>query len=180
MGLRRDALAAAAETIQAIETEAAQTGTTVGTVGQLRLMPGGINIIPGRVEFSLDLRDVSEEVRDRVESRILKRARDLQHKRGVGLEVETLQRVAPAPCSELVQEAAEAACNDLGLESFSLVSGAGHDGMQLAELCPMGMIFVRSRGGISHNPSEWSSQEDCTAGSNTLYYTVLNLAGGRI
>jgi allantoate deiminase len=180
MGLRRDALAAAAETIQAIETEAAQTGTTVGTVGQLRLMPGGINIIPGRVECSLDLRDVSEEVRDRVESRILKRARDLQRNRGVGLEVETLQRVAPAPCSELVQKAAEAACKELGLESFSLVSGAGHDGMQLAELCPMGMIFIRSRGGISHNPSEWSSQEDCTAGCSVLYCTVLDLAGGRV
>ena len=91
-----------------------------------------------------------------------------------------MQRVAPAPCSELVQKAAEAVCKELGLESFSLVSGAGHDGMQLAEVCPMGMIFVRSRGSISHNPSEWSSQEDCTAGSNTLYYTVLNLAGGRI
>src|SRR3712207_2227645 len=175
MSLRRDALAAAAEVMGLIEAEASGTGTSVGTVGQLRLMPGGINIIPGRVEFSLDLRDVSEEVRDRVENRILERARDLHHKRGVGLEVETLQRVAPAPCSELVRKAAEAACKELGLESFSLVSGAGHDGMQLAELCPMGMIFVRSRGGISHNPSEWSSQEDCTAGCNTLYYTVLGL-----
>ena len=180
MGLRRDALAAAAETIQAIETEAARTGTTVGTVGQLRPMPSGINIIPGRVEFSLDLRDVSEEVRDRVESRILKRARDLRHKRGVGLEVETLQRVAPAPCSALVRNAAKAACEELGHESFSLVSGAGHDGMQLAELCPIGMIFVRSRGGISHNPSEWSSQEDCTASCSVLYCTVLDLAGGRV
>ncbi len=138
-------------------------------------MPGGINIIPGRVEFSLDLRDVSEEVRDRVENRILERARDLHHNRGVGLEVETLQRVAPAPCSELVRKAAEAACKDLGLETFSLVSGAGHDGMQLTELCPMGMIFARSRGGISHNTAEWSSQEDCSAGCNTLYYTVPNL-----
>ncbi len=180
MGLRRDALAAAAEVIQAIETEAGQTGTTVGTVGQLRLMPGGINIIPGRVELSLDLRDVSEEVRDRVENRILERARDLSQKRAVGLEVETLQRVAPAPCSELVLEAAQAACEDLGLEPFSLVSGAGHDGMQLTDLCPMGMLFVRSRDGISHNPAEWSSREDCATSCNVLYCTVLDLAGGNV
>ncbi len=180
MGLRRDALAAAAEVIQAIETEAGQTGTTVGTVGQLRLMPGGINIIPGRVEFSLDLRDVSEEVRDRAENRILERARDLSQKRAVGLEVETLQRVAPAPCSELVLEAAQAACEDLGLEPFSLVSGAGHDGMQLTDLCPMGMLFVRSRDGISHNPAEWSSREDCATSCNVLYCTVLDLAGGNV
>ncbi len=180
MGLRRDALAAAAEVIQAIEAEAARTGTTVGTVGQLRLMPGGINIIPGRVEFSLDLRDVSEEVRDRVENRILERARDLSQKRAVGLEVETLQRVAPAPCSELVLEAAQAACEDLGLEPFSLVSGAGHDGMQLTDLCPMGMLFVRSRDGISHNPAEWSSKEDYATSCNVLYCTVLDLAGGNV
>ncbi len=178
MSLRRDALAAAAEIIQAIETEAARTGTTVGTVGQLRLMPGGINIIPGRVEFSLDLRDVSEEVRDRVENRILERARDVSQKREVGLEVETLQRVAPAPCSELVREAAQAACKELGLEPFALISGAGHDGMQLTELCPMGMLFARSRDGISHNPAEWSSREDCAASCSTLYCTVLDLAGG--
>jgi hypothetical protein len=78
--------------------------------------------------------------------------------RGAGLEGNTLQRVAPGPCSELVRKPAEAACKELGLEPFSLVSGAGHDGMQLTKLCPMGMLFVRSKGGISHNPAEWSSQ----------------------
>ena len=178
MNLRRDALAAAAEIMGLIEAEAARTGTTVGTVGQLDLEPGGINIIPGRVEFSLDLRDIDEGVRDRVEGRIMEGADEVCRRRSVELEVETLQRLAPAPCSELVRGAAQRACERLGLGVRALPSGAGHDGMQLTDLCEMGMIFVRSRDGISHSPEEWSSREDCAAGGDALYWTVLDLAGG--
>src|SRR5215210_2696215 len=178
MGLRRDSLAAAAEIIALIEAEASKTGTTVGTVGQLSLEPGGINIIPGRVEFSLDLRDIDEGVRDRVEGRILEGAEDICRRRDVEMDVETLQRLAPAPCSELVKSAVERACERVGIRANALPSGAGHDGMQLTQLCPMGMIFVRSRDGVSHSPEEWSTREDCAAGSNILYWTVLDLAGG--
>jgi allantoate deiminase len=178
MNLRRDALAAAAEIMGVIEAEAAETGTTVGTVGQLDLEPGGINIIPGEVRFSLDLRDIDEGVRDEVEGRIMQRAGEICRGRGVGLEVETLQRLAPAPCSELVRGAARRACERLGIRVRALPSGAGHDGMQLTDLCPMGMIFVRSRNGVSHSPDEWSSREDCAAGGDVLYWTVRDLAGG--
>jgi allantoate deiminase len=178
MNLRRDALAAAAEIMGLIEAEAAKTGTTVGTVGQLDLEPGGINIIPGEVRFSLDLRDIDEEVRDRVEARIMDEAEVICRRRGVGLEVETLQRLAPARCSDLVRNSAERACERLGIRPHALPSGAGHDGMQLTDLCPMGMIFVRSRNGVSHSPEEWSSQGDCTVGGNLLYWTVHDLAGG--
>ncbi len=159
-----------------IEQEASNTGTTVGTVGQLSLAPGGINIIPGKVEFSLDLRDIDERVRDRVEQSITGKAIELCEERGIKLTIETLQRVPPVPCSELVQEAARNACEELRIRPYSLSSGAGHDGMQLKDLCPIGMIFVRSKGGISHNPAEWSSKEDCAAGANVLYHTALKLA----
>jgi allantoate deiminase len=177
MNLRRDALAAAAEIMGLIEAETAKTGTAVGTVGQLDLEPGGINIIPGKVRFSLDLRDIDEGVRDGVEARIMEGAEEVCRRRGVELEVETLQRLAPAPCSDLVRGAAERSCRRLGIRVHALPSGAGHDGMQLADLCPMGMIFVRSRGGVSHNPDEWSSKEDCAAGAEVLFHTVLDLAG---
>jgi allantoate deiminase len=177
MGRRRDALAAAAQVMRSIEAEASKTGTTVGTVGRLSLSPGSINIIPGRVEFILDLRDIDERVRDEVEERIVEEARRTCEGRGVELDVDTLQRVTPVPCSDLVQNAAKAACKELGLEPYSLASGAGHDGMHLNDLCPVGMVFVRSKDGISHNPDEWSSQQDCAAGANVLYRTVLDLAG---
>jgi allantoate deiminase len=176
MGMRRDALAAAAGAMAVIEDEASGTGTSVGTVGQLGVEPGGINIIPGRVEISVDLRDIDEETRDRLEDRILTRVREICEKRGVGFETEVLQRMVPVSCSQEVREAVQAACEGLGLRPYDLASGAAHDGMQLVRSCPMGMIFIRSRDGISHNPDEWSTEEDCATGANTLYSTVLNLA----
>jgi allantoate deiminase len=178
MNLRHDALAAAAEIMNLVEREATKTGTSVGTVGQLEVEPGGINIIPGKARFSLDLRDIEEGVRDRVEGRILEEAEETCRRRGVRLQIETLQRLAPAPCSDLVRSAAERACEKLGIRPHALPSGAGHDGMQLTDLCPMGMIFVRSKNGVSHNPDEWSSQQDCAAGADALYWTVLDLAAG--
>jgi len=176
MDLRRDALAASAAVMSRIEREATRTGTSVGTVGQLDLSPGGINIVPGRVSFSLDLRDIDEDIRNDVEARIMHEAMLLCEKRGVSLGTKTLQRLPPAPCSKLVREAARVACRELGYEAFELASGAGHDGMHIAELCPIGMIFVRSKDGISHNPAEYSSKEDCAAGAAVLYRTLLGLA----
>ncbi len=177
MGLRRDALVAAAAIVGRVEREAARTGTTVGTVGQLELKPGGINIVPGHVSFSLDLRDIDKEVRDGVEARISDEAGRICEERGIGLETQTLQRLPPVLCSDLVRGAAREACDALGFEPFELASGAGHDGMHLADLCPIGMIFVRSKNGLSHNPDEYSSREDCTAGAEVLYLTLLRLAG---
>lgn len=179
MTLRRDPLAAASEIMLSIEREASRTGTSVGTVGQMQVFPGGVNIIPGRVEFSLDLRDVNESIRDEVEQRIMQEAEAICERRGVKLAVELLQRIPPAVCSEEIQAAAREACASLGFEPFTLPSGAGHDCMQLVGLCPIGMIFARSRDGISHNPDEYTSKEDCTAGAEVLYRTVLSLAKQR-
>jgi len=179
MGARRDALAAAAEVVGAIEEEASDTGSTVGTVGQIEAGPGGINIIPGRVDLSLDLRDIDEAVRDRAEGRIRGRAGEVCNRRGIDLSFEELQRLPPAPCSEEIRATIAAACEKEGIRPHPLPSGAGHDGMHVAERCPMGMIFVRSKDGVSHNPKEWSSREDCEVGCKVLYLTVLDLARQR-
>ncbi|HEV2093453.1 MAG TPA: Zn-dependent hydrolase [Rubrobacter sp.] len=179
MGSRRDALAAAAEVVRVVEEEAAANGSTVGTVGQIEARPGGINIIPGRADISLDLRDIDETVRDRAEGRIRERAEEACERRGVDVSFEELQRLPPAPCSEEIRAAIAAACEHEGIRPYSLPSGAGHDGMHVGGLCPMGMIFVRSRDGISHNPKEWSSREDCEAGCKVLYSTMLALAKQR-
>ncbi|PET75589.1 Zn-dependent hydrolase [Bacillus sp. AFS001701] len=176
MNDRNDALVAASQIIQLIEKESLKTGSTVGTVGQLQLFPGGINIIPGKVEFTLDLRDVNEVIRDEVENRILEGAKILCEQRGVGLKIEDLQRIAPTLCSNEIQDLAKLACETIGVEPFYLPSGAGHDCMQLTNLCPIGMLFIRSKDGISHNPAEWSSKEDCADGANVLYHTVLQLS----
>lgn len=176
MTMRRDPLAAASEIMLVIEREAARTNSTVGTVGKLQVFPGGANVIPGRVEFTLDLRDVDEAVRTRVEENILREAKEICQRRGVKLLVEDLQRMAPVICSQEVQQAALAACEAEELETMILPSGAGHDGMQLVDFCPVGMIFARSRDGISHNPAEYTSKEDCAKSAAVLYRTVLALA----
>ncbi|WP_059170357.1 Zn-dependent hydrolase [Bacillus sp. FJAT-27445] len=176
MGIRRDAMTAAARMILMIEQEAYKTGSSVGTVGQLNLFPGGINIIPGRVEFSLDLRDINEETRDEIERAILKEAGRIAEEQGVKLSVEDLQRIPPAPCDGEIQQAVRESIAEAGLQTTILPSGAGHDGMQFTGLWPIGMIFVRSKNGISHDPAEWTSQEDCAAGAEVLYRTLLKLA----
>ncbi|MGG3161958.1 hydantoinase/carbamoylase family amidase [Geobacillus stearothermophilus] len=178
MSLRRDPMAAAAQIIAIIEEEARRTGTTVGTVGQLHVYPGGINVIPERVEFVLDLRDLKAEVRDQVWNAIAARAETIAKERNVRLTTERLQEMAPVLCSEVVKQAAERACKQLGYPPFWLPSGAAHDGVQLAPICPIGMIFVRSQDGVSHSPAEWSTKEDCAVGAEVLYHTVWQLAQG--
>ncbi|WP_411503678.1 Zn-dependent hydrolase [Brevibacillus centrosporus] len=179
MNMRKDPLAAAAEVMLVIERQAARQEISVGTVGKLQVFPGGVNIIPGRVEFTLDLRDVDIQVRDQVEQAIMAEAEAICAKRGVKLQVELLQRINPAVCSEEIRAAIQAACAAEGLETITLPSGAGHDCMQLTELCPVGMIFARSKDGISHNPAEYTSKEDCGNGAQVLYRTVLSMASGK-
>lgn len=177
MPLRRDPMQAAAEILNYIYAEAKKYENAVATVGKLRTLPGGVNVIPGEVQFSLDLRDIDEAERDRLEASIRAYSQQVCEKLGIELRIDLLQRVAPAPSSPMVQEAVAQAGKLAGLSELPrLVSGAGHDGMQFSSLWPLGMIFVRSRNGISHNPEEWSSSEDCTAGTEVLYHTLLELA----
>lgn len=176
MNLRFDAMAGAAEIISVIEKETKATQSAVGTVGRIQAYPGGINVIPGKVEFTVDLRDVSLEVGQRLEKTILAQAEEICTRRGLQLQVDYLQRVSPAPCSEAIIDKILESCRELGLKEFLLPSGAGHDAMQVIQLCPIGMIFVRSKNGVSHHPAEWSDQEDCAAGANVLFHSVLKLA----
>ncbi|KAB7708149.1 hydantoinase/carbamoylase family amidase [Bacillus aerolatus] len=176
MNQRKDALMAALNVIQYIEEETKKYPNAVATVGQIDVKPGGVNVIPGETTFTLDLRDIDESVRDEVEAKIISYAQAFCEGQGMEIEVDTLQRVAPAPCSDEIRAVMEEACRAMGIDLYSLPSGAGHDGMQFNEFCPIGMIFVRSKNGISHNPNEWSSKEDCGIGTSILYNTVLHLA----
>lgn len=176
MNIRRDPLVAAAEIIQAVEREAAARRTSVGTVGQIQAFPGAVNVIPGEVGFTVDIRDPSDRVLHQLSEAIHSRAQEICDRRNVELRIQVLGQGIPKPCSEVVQQAIRQAFHLLGLEVFALPSGAGHDSGAFVNFCPMGMIFVRSRNGISHNPAEWSSPEDCADGVNVLYHTLLELA----
>ncbi|NLP45176.1 MAG: Zn-dependent hydrolase [Peptococcaceae bacterium] len=175
MNLRADALAGAAQIICMVEQEAKESQSAVATVGRIQAYPGGINIIPGKVEFTIDLRHLSPEVCARLEKNILEKANEICKQRGLDLKVDLMQRVPPAPCSEEIIATILESCDKLDVKTMKLPSGAGHDAMQMINISPIGMIFVRSKKGISHHPAEWSSPEDCALGANVLMETVLKL-----
>jgi ureidoglycolate amidohydrolase len=178
MGLRRDALAGAAEAMVALEHAARESpsGTTVATVGVLRLSPGAINVVPGEVALDVDVRDSDLQAREQVVESIVGAARQIAERRGLELEVTPIVEDVPVACDERVVEAAEAACRELGLTYRRMTSGAYHDAMIIGRRIPIGMVFVPSAGGVSHHPDEYTAPADLERGVQVLAGTLARLA----
>lgn len=155
MPLRRDALAAAAELVLAAE-HAASGGSAdlVATVGMIQAEPGAANVIPGRVVATLDVRALDPHVRDATARAILAAGEAAATRRGVTLTVEPIHDLPASPCDPTLTGLLAAAMQEAGQRDTRLASGAGHDAMVMAALCPTAMLFVRCRGGVSHNPAE--------------------------
>jgi len=160
MHLRRDALAGAAEMIAAIEARAAAEDGLVATVGRLAVAPGAINVIPGKAEFSLDIRAPEDLQRQAAVSALEATLAAIARRRGLAIRVERLYEEGAAGCHPGLMDQLDAAIARQGLRPLRLASGAGHDAMALAALCPIAMLFVRCGGGISHNPLESITAED--------------------
>ena len=161
MDQRRDAAAAMAEFMLALERRARLDGDSVATVGQLEVPNGSINVVPGRCRFSLDLRAPSDAQRDALARDALAELRAICERRGVQHTLEETMRASAAPSHPAWQARWERAVQALGLPVHRLPSGAGHDAMKLHEVMPQAMLFVRGlNGGISHNPLESSTSHD--------------------
>lgn len=161
MPLRRDALAGAAEVALLAESMARDTEDgMVATVGRLQLKPGAANVIPGHVMLTLDVRSGDDAARARFVERFTSGCREIAGRRRLGLTITQTREVATAPCDPQLQQLLAAAIAEVGGEPLRLGSGAGHDGQAMAKLCPIGMQFVRCRGGISHNPAEFAGAHD--------------------
>jgi allantoate deiminase len=176
MNLRKDPLVAAAVIIQALEEIAKKQPYTVGTVGKLLVEPGGTNIIPGTVKFTMDIRDTSIAARNEVEQEIMQVIESVCGERGIRHAVEVLHRIPPVSSSPVIMEMIQQSCHEANLATLSIFSGAGHDAMILADITDVGMIFVKSKDGISHNPKEWTDQEDLAYGAEVLFHTIQKLA----
>jgi ureidoglycolate amidohydrolase len=178
MRLRRDALAGAAEAIGAVERIARESpsGTTVGTVGVLRVRPGAINVVPGEAELDVDVRDSDLAARTHVVDAVLVAAREIATRRGLALDVQPIVEDIPVACEQGVVEAAEAAARELGLPFRRMTSGAYHDAMIMGARVPIGMIFVPSAGGISHHPDEYTTPEELENGVRVLAGTLARMA----
>ncbi|WP_445381820.1 Zn-dependent hydrolase [Robiginitalea sp. IMCC43444] len=177
LDLRKDALLAAARFIEAVNEEArALSGQQVATVGRIKAFPGVPNVIPGEVVLSLEIRDLSTEVIEQLFGKIKARADGIAEQSGVAIEFKALDTTGkPALTSEAIQKAIESVADNLGLSHLYMRSGAGHDAQDIALIAPVGMIFVPSKGGISHSPDEFTSVEDMANGANVLLNTILKL-----
>lgn len=172
---RRDAVLAGARFALAVnEIVTAEEGAQVGTVGRFAAEPGAPNVIPGRAVLSLELRDLSAEKIQRLYSVIEKRAAAIAKETGTEITFHHLDVSAvPAPTDEGIQDIIASAAGSLGYSSMRLPSGAGHDAQDMARIAPTGMIFVPSRGGISHSPREFTSVEDMAKGASVLVESIL-------
>jgi allantoate deiminase len=175
MGLRRDALAAAAEAVIAVERGCGEhPGGVVGTVGQLTVSPGATNVIPGLVRFSLDIRAARDEDRRAAADLVLERIHGICDRRGLKLTVAQTHDNRATACAPWLMEQIGAAIAGEGVKPFKLASGAGHDAMALADLVDVGMLFVRCAGGISHNPAESITTADADLGARALLRFIRN------
>jgi hydantoinase/carbamoylase family amidase len=176
-GDRRDALVPVAALIS--EAQRAMSGSeVVATVGDVAVAGGAPNVIPGRVECVLDVRAGDASVRDEAVARILGAGRAAARRNGCELEAVESKSFAPAAMDPRAIEALTEAARAESGEPLVLTSMAGHDGMNLARAgIPCGMLFVRSRAGISHSPEEFSTPEDCRAGARALRAAAASLAG---
>ncbi|MFQ5931585.1 MAG: Zn-dependent hydrolase [Nitrospiraceae bacterium] len=170
MGLRKDALAGACESILDIESRCQHEAEQllVGTVARISVWPNATNVVPERVEFLSDVRSPSASLLEMVCEANFNQAKIIARRRGLEVEITQITAELPIEVPMIIREAAAEAVKDLRLDPVELVSMAGHDANQLARIVPVGMIFVRCRDGRSHCPEEESSPQDVTLGTSSL------------
>jgi hydantoinase/carbamoylase family amidase len=168
MDLRQDALTAAAEMVLAIERTARETADLVATVGRMEALPGAVNVIPSGARFTLDIRSPNDGVRREAIARLDQAYSEIALRRRVTVELRRSYDESAAACAPWLVEQLEAAVARCGIQPRLLPSGAGHDGLAMQALCPIGMLFVRCKGGISHNPAESITTEDADAAVRVL------------
>jgi N-carbamoyl-L-amino-acid hydrolase len=178
MPLRRDALAALAEIVLAVERIASAHGpNAVGTVGETVIAAPSRNVIPGEVAFTVDIRSPKAETLDAIDQELRGAIAEIAARRKVEIAFDAIWRKEPTVFNARLVDAVESATRALGYSHRRITSGAGHDACNLANVVPAAMIFVPCKDGISHNELEDATQADCTAGANALMHTVLALAG---
>lgn len=175
---RNDAFMAAAEIALALE-ECAKNGLsayTTGTVGYVDVSPNAVNVIPGKVRMSIDVRDCDFDSKTYVMGQFIHMVNEIKIRRGVSILLESKSNDTPMKCEKKIIDILEQKCKNKNLSYMHTVSGAYHDSLFIGEFAPVGMIFVPSRGGISHSPAEWTDFEDIAVGTDLLAETLLELS----
>jgi len=174
MTLRQDAMAAAAECVLAVERRAAAEPELVGTVGKLECLPGAVNVVPGKVRFTIDVRSPRDGSRLAAAADLVREMQAICDRRGVGVKIAKTHEGKTAPCAGWLQAQIGEAIAAEGLPVRKLPSGAGHDGMAMIDLADIGMLFVRCEKGISHNPAEAITLADAETGARVFLRFIEN------
>jgi len=177
MHLRRDALAAAAEWMLAVETAAREVEGLVATAGKILVEPNATNVIPGVVEVSLDVRHIENRVRSQFVKEFQRTASTIAHKRGVEVEWVEKMEQETVPMDRVLSDDLLAAVAAAGFPERKMPSGAGHDAMVMAARAPAAMLFLRSPGGISHHPDESVLEEDVEAALTAGVFFLRRMSG---
>ncbi|PSF37412.1 Zn-dependent hydrolase [Aphanothece hegewaldii CCALA 016] len=175
MNMRSDALVAASLIILAVNRIGNTPGQQVATVGKMQVSPNAPNVIPGIVEMSLDIRDLSNEHLDHLMAELIQEIEAIATRTQTQIKLEPCLRNEPAPAASNIQQTIAKICEDFGFSYTYLPSRASHDAQEMANLTDMGMIFVPSIAGISHAQTEYTSPEQCVEGANVLLHTFLRL-----
>ena len=170
-------LGAGAFTLAARELVMTKFAGGVVNTGKMDFAPGAFNIVPARVDVALEFRAPTQTDFDAMDKALAALAKEQAARFGLGLNIEFLGKHSPTPMSDAAQNAFASACDNLRLSHTPLTSGAGHDAQSLADLCPVGMIFVPSVDGASHSPREFTEWEDCVNGADVLLHAALRMAG---
>lgn len=176
MNLRRDALAAAAECVLAIEDHCRQKQDVVGTVGCISAAPGAINVIPGAVRFTIDLRSGDDAQRRSSLENLTTKLSEIGRRRNVAIASRVIHSLDSTPCADWLIDGIDRAITQAGVKPLRLASGAGHDAMAMHPLTDVGMIFVRCEKGISHSPAEAISPYDAGMGAWVMSNFIENFA----
>jgi allantoate deiminase len=176
MNLRKDALVGAAEFVTEVSRIAAQTNGLVATVGKLSVAHGASNVIPGHVLLTLDVRHQMDAKRKTAVNQFQQLAKKIASRHGLRLEWKLVQQSAAVPCDKTLTHVFSQCVAKHGLEVLKLPSGAGHDAVALSEICPVAMLFVRCKDGISHNPAESVKTSDVASAIGVLADFVQTLA----
>ena len=179
MNLRQDALAAAAQCIAVVEKLCSTSAGLVGTVGRIDAQPGAGNVIPGFVEFSVDIRALGDELRHRTVEAVTREMTELCASRNIKIAIDKLHEAHTVTCDDEIVRSMGEALADEGMRDLSMPSGAGHDAAAMAAITPVGMLFVRCAGGVSHHPAESVTPSDAVAGANVLMRSVIKLCNSK-
>lgn len=181
MHYRHEALLGGAEIALKLEQLAIEAGDSiVATVGNVQVKPGVMNVIPGYAELLIDIRGTNVIARDLVYTNLQKYINEIANKRGLNIELHLISHDKPVLLQTKGIEQLKSICEQLGYSYEIMPSGAGHDAMYMANLCPTNMIFVPSKSGVSHNPLKFTKWQDIEAGIKVLQQAILQQAEAMI